>query len=125
MGVLIGNTLLEGFHIRNRRDTGLDQSVIRCFKTLLRWEFVVTPVTNRGLFHLGSPPPLQGEKNRTDDYVTDPASGHRLLEPLPERVLALFELLDFLLQVVADALDARQRSFAGQRGLRPVVPVRL
>jgi hypothetical protein len=29
------------------------------------------------------------------------------LEPLTKRVLALFELLDFLLQVVADALDAR------------------
>nr|WP_248898212.1 hypothetical protein [Haloplanus sp. XH21] len=45
--------------------------------------------------------------------------------PLPKCVLAFFELLDFLLQVVADALDARQGSFAGQRGLRPVVAVRL
>jgi hypothetical protein len=53
------------------------------------------------------------------------ALAHRLLEPLTQRVLAFFELLDFLLQVVADALDARQRSFARQRGLRPVVAVRL
>ena len=70
-----------------------------------------------------SDPPLvalhlaRGETNRTADYLIIAASGHRLLEPLTQRVLAFFELLDFLLQVVADALDARQRSFAGQRRL--------
>jgi len=30
------------------------------------------------------------------------------LEPLTQRILAFFELLDFLLQVVADALDIRE-----------------
>ena len=113
MGILVGNTLLQGLHIGNRRDSGLNQSVIRCFETLLRWEFVVTPVADCGLFYLCSPPPLEEEKDRTDDYVTVAASGHRVLEPLTQRVLSLFELLDFLLQVVADALDARQCSFAG------------
>jgi hypothetical protein len=35
---------------------------------------------------------------------------HRVPEPLTQRILAFFELLGFLLQVVADAFDARERS---------------
>ena len=125
VGVLVGNTLTECLHIGDRRDPGLDQSVVRCFEALLGSEFIVIAAAVRGILHLYRPPPLKGEKDRTDDYVTVAASGHRVLEPLTKRVLTLLKLVDFLLQIVANALDARQRSFAGQRGLRPVVPVRI
>jgi hypothetical protein len=46
------------------------------------------------------------------------------LEPFAKRILALLELIDRLLQIVADPFDARQRSFAGQRRLRSVDAVR-
>ena len=91
--------------------------MVRCFEALLRWEFVVSPAVVRGLLHVYRPPPLKGEKDRTDDDVTVAGSGHRVLEPLPECVLTLFELVDLFLQIVADALDARECPLAGQRCL--------
>ena len=97
MGVLLSNTLLEGFHIWNRRDPCLDQSIIWCFETLLGREPVVISVAYRGLLHFCSPPPLEGEKDRADDYIVIVESGHRLLEPFAKCIFALFELIDLLL----------------------------
>ncbi len=82
--------------------------MVRCFEALLGWEFVVTPVAVRGLLHLYCPPPLKDEKDRTDDYLTIVASGHRILESLAKRILTLLELVDLLLQIIADALDIRE-----------------
>ena len=50
---------------------------------------------------------------------------HLLLEPFTKRILALLELVDLLLQVVADAFDARECALAGEGCLRSVVAVRL
>jgi hypothetical protein len=49
------------------------------------------------VLHLYRPPPLKGEKDRTDGYLIVAASGHRVLEPLVECILALLELIDLLL----------------------------
>jgi hypothetical protein len=71
--------------------------MVRCFEALLGWEFIGTAAVLRGLLHLYRPPPLKGEKDRTDDYVTVAESGHRVLESLTKRVLTLLELVDLLL----------------------------
>jgi len=94
VGVLVGNALSECLHIGNRRDTRLDQSIIRCFEPFLRWEFLVASFANRRPFRLYSLPPLEGEKDRTDDYLTAAASGHRVLESLAQHILTLPELID-------------------------------
>jgi len=114
VGVLVGNTLPECLHIGNRINSDLYQTTIRCFKPLLRWEFVVASFANRRLIHLCSPPPLEGEKDRADDYTTVAESGHRVLEPFVKYILTLPELIDLLLQVVADPLDARERTLAAE-----------
>jgi len=80
---------------------------------LLRWEFIVTPVADHGLFHLCSPPRLKGEKDRTDDYITGATSHHRVLESLAKRILVLFELLHLFLQIITAPLDARERPLDG------------
>nr|WP_193790537.1 hypothetical protein [Halococcus salifodinae] len=49
---------------------------------------------------------------------------HRLLEPLAQRILELLELVDLLLQIVADALDTHEGPLASQRRLRSIVAVR-
>ena len=112
--VLVRDAFPERLYIGDRRDSGLDQSMVRCFQALLGWEFVLTPVEVRGVIHLYRPPPLKGKKDRPDGYLIVAASGHRLLEPLAECILALLELIDLLLQAVADALDARERPLAGE-----------
>jgi hypothetical protein len=63
------------------------------------------------------PSTLKDEKDRTADYLIIAASGHRVLEPLTERILTLLELVDLFLQVVADTLDACECPLAGERGL--------
>ena len=97
VGVLVGNTPTECLHVGDRRDPSVDQSVVQCFEALLGREFAVSPAVVRGLLHLYRPPPLKGEKDRTADYLIIAASGHRVLESLTKRVLALLELVDLLL----------------------------
>ena len=80
-----------------RGDSSLDQSIIRYFEAFLGWEIVATSVAIHGVLHLDRLPPLEGEKNRPDDYLIVAASDHRILEPLTECILALFELVDLLL----------------------------
>ena len=46
VGVLVGNTLLEGFHIGDCRDSGFDQSMVRCLEALLGREIVILGVMN-------------------------------------------------------------------------------
>ena len=71
MCVLVRNALSECLDIGDRRDPGLDQSIIRCFEALLGWECVVTPVAVRGVIHLYRPPSLEGKKNRPDDTSSE------------------------------------------------------
>jgi len=125
VGVFVSNTLPQCLHIGNRRNTGLDQSIIRCFETLLGWEFLVTLITNRRLLHLYCPPSLDGRKKQNGRLHHITVLGHRVLEPLAKRILALLELVDFLLEVLADAFDARKGLLASERRLRSIVAVRL
>ena len=63
------------------------------------------------------PRPLDGEKDRADDYITTAILGHRVLESLAKCILTVLKLLHLFLQVVADTLDARERPLAGERRL--------
>ena len=94
MCVLVRNALSECLHIGDRRDPGLDQSIIRCFEALLGWECVVTLLDNRGLLHLCSLHPSRGEKDRADDYITVAELDYRVLEPFAKCIFALLELID-------------------------------
>ena len=66
-------------------------------QSLLVVSSATSSVAFHGLLHLCGPPPLEGEKNKADDYITVAELGHCVLEPLAKRILALLELLDLLL----------------------------